>query len=198
MANEMVQAQQAPPAVAIPPVTATVLMGGYDPRDGTLRALNLDTLRQLQALVERLHCLDRLDERQRVEAVIKAGAAVGGVATKDLVVPEGEVWFLNRLTLVSPAESGAGVGDIVQVNVRVSRWPKTSADVEKAYWPADRGTTAADTFNIDFASVGELGEDLRLEAGDKLTLVATLTGAAAGADLTASLTPYGRKGKKLI
>jgi hypothetical protein len=87
MANEMVQAQQAPPAVAIPPVTATVLMGGYDPRDGTLRALNLDTLRQLQALVERLYCLDRLDERQRVEAVIKAGAAVGGVLSEGLRTP---------------------------------------------------------------------------------------------------------------
>jgi hypothetical protein len=191
------QTPQTPPAVAVPPVTATVLVGGYDPQDGTLRALNLDTLRQLQALAERLYTIDRLDDRNRVEAVIAAGAAVGSVATKELVVPDGEVWFINRLVLVSPAESGAGVGDIVQVNARISRWPKTDT-TEKGYWSAARGTAAQDTYTIDLPAQGELGEELRLEAGDKLTLVATLTGAAAGADLTASLTPYGRRGKKLI
>lgn len=197
MADKVI-ALQAPPAAGIPPLSATVLVGGYDPRDGTLRALNLDVLRQIQAQVERLYTIDRLDDRNKVEAVIAAGAAVASVASKELVVPDGEVWFVNRLVLVSPAESGVGVGDIVQVNVRVSRWPKTTTGIDKAYWSADKGTVALDTLTIDLPAQGELGEELRLEAGDKLTLVATLTGAAAGADLTASLTPYGRKGKQLI
>ena len=43
-----------------------------------------------------------------------------------------------------------------------------------------------------------LSEPLRLVGGDKLTLVATLTGAAAGAALTAELIPFGWKGRYLV
>jgi len=173
------------------------VMAGWDPTDNRFHPLNLDYIRQMAALAERLHALDRLDDRDKVEATITSGSSVGATATKDLEVPTGEVWFINRLVLVSPAESGVGVGDIVQVNVRVSKWPKTD-DVAKSYWSANRGTAAENSYTIDLPAQGELGEELRLEAGDKLTLVAALTGAAAGADLTASLTPYGRKGKKIM
>jgi len=173
------------------------VLAGWDPTDSRFHPLNLDYIRQMMALVERLHCQDRLDDRDRIEARIASGSAVGSRATRDLEVPPGEVWFINRLVLVSPAESGAGVGDIVKVNVRVSRWPRAD-DTPRSYWSEGRGTAAEDTYTIDLPAQGELGEELRLDAGDKLTLVAELTGAAAGADLTASLTPYGRKGKKIM
>lgn len=199
--DRRVEAQQV--AVAIPPITATVLMAGWE--KGELRLANLGTLDEAQVLAEKAHALDRIDDRDEVEGTIAAGAAVGATATKSIEVPTGEVWFLNRLVLVSPAESGVGVGDIVQVNVRVSKWTVpdvrggTTVDANgRAYWPAAQGTAALNTYTIDLPAQGELGEELRLEGGDKLTLTAVLTGVAAGADLTASLTPYGRKGKKLV
>jgi len=193
-AQVQMQAQQAfPPAAA-----GTVLVAGIDPRTGLPYILNLQLLAELATLAERHYAEDRIDDRQRVQATIASGSAVGASASAQITVPSGEVWYLNRLELVSPAGSGPGVGDIVQVNVRVSRWPDPAGDPNgRAYFSSNQGTAAADTFTIDLPAQGELGEELRLVGGDVLTLVAVLTGAAAGADLTASLTPYGRKGKLL-
>jgi hypothetical protein len=168
--------------------------------------IDLDKLaNQPLAAVERLYSLDRLDDRDAVQAKIAAGASVGSKAEGQLTVPAGEVWLINRLEAVSPAESGAGVGDIVQVNIRVSSWKypdaRTGTEVNangRSYWSADRGDASLNTYTIDLPAQGELGEELRLVGGDVLTLAATLTGATAGADLTATLTPYGRKVKKLV
>ena len=192
--DRVVTAQQ----TAIPPLAGTVAVAGYDPVDSQIHLLNLDFQRQLQALAERLHATDRLDSRNRVQAVIAAGSNVGAVARQAISVPVGEVWFLNRMVLTSPAESGVGVGDIVQVNVKVSLWPESGDADGKSYFPGNQGTAALDTITIDVRDDGELGEELRLPGGSKLTLIATLTGAAAGADLTATLIPYGRKGKAII
>ena len=192
------KAQEVAP-VQIPPLASqSVLVAGYDPRDGSLRVLNLGALVEPLILAEKAYCLDRLDERNMVEATIKAGSAVGAKATKELVVPAGEVWYLNRIRLLSPAESGADVGDIVKVNVAISIWPKSEDGSDKTYWAEGKGTAAEDTFDIDLPAQGELGEELRLVEGDKLTLIAELTGANAGADLTASMVPFGRKGRRLI
>ena len=167
---------------------------------------DLDKLvNQPLAAIERLYSTDRIDARDIVQAVIASGAAVGSVARGRLTVSSGEVWFLNRLVLVSPTESGVGVGDIVQVNFRISKWPYpdtragvTVDDDGRSYWANAQGTAAEDTYTVDLPAQGDLGEELRLEAGDVITLVATLTGAVAGAALTASLTPFGRKVKKLV
>lgn len=186
------------PAQAVPPLNVTALIGGYDTKDGTLRVWDLDSVRQAKALAERLHATDRIDGRNAITATIAAGAAVAAVATAALTVPADEVWFLNRVTLTSPAESGGGVGDIVQVNFRVSKWPDPAGNAAgKLYNAAGLGTIALDVLPEDFPAQGELGEELRLEPGDVLTLVATLTGVPAGANLTATLTPFGRKGKYL-
>ena len=91
------------------------------------------------------------------------------------------------------------------VNFRISKWPYpdtragvTVDDDGRSYWANAQGTAAEDTYTVDLPAQGDLGEELRLEAGDVITLVATLTGAVAGAALTASLTPFGRKVKKLV
>ncbi len=193
------EAQQEPVPVQIPPLASqTTLVAGYDPRDGTLRVVNLGALVEPLVLAEKAYCLDKLDERNKIEATIKAGSAVGAKATKVLEVPAGEVWYINRIQLVSPAESGGGVGDIVKVNVAISTWPKNEDGSDKTYWAEGKGTAAEDTFDIDLPAQGELGEELRLVGGDKLTLMAELTGADAGADLTASMTVFGRKGRRLV
>ena len=173
---------------------------------GAAAFIDLDKLvNQPLALVEGLYSLDRLDDRDAIQAVIAAGAAVGAVARARLTVPGGELWIINRLVLVSPAESGAGVGDIVQVNFRIKSWQSpdtrlgtTVDDDGRSYWSADRGDVSLNTYTVDLPAQGELGQELRLAAGDVITLVATLTGANAGADLTASLTPFGRKVKVLV
>jgi len=199
-----VEAQQAgyTPLHALYRREGFIVLGYYK---DALAFLDLDKA-VIQPLVaaEKLHATDRIDDRDQISATVKSGAAVGSKASAKLEVPSGEVWFLNRLVLVSPAESGAGVGDIVQVNFCVSAW-KLRADetelVEKAgrkYWKDNKGTAATNTYTVDLPAQGELGEELRLVGGDFITLYAELTGATAGADLTATLTPYGRKGKLLV
>jgi hypothetical protein len=181
----------------------TYLIGGYK---GQSTFLDLDKLvNEPLALVEGIYSMDRIDARDIITATVPAGAAIGDVETAQLVVPAGELWLLNRVTLVSPAESGGGVGDIVQVNFRISAWqfPDTRLgtainDNGRAYWAAGQGTAAADTYTVDFPAQGELGAELRLKAGDVITLVATLTGAIAGANLAATLTPFGRKIRRLV
>ena len=172
---------------------------------GVLAFVDLDRL-VVQPLVsaEALYALDKIDDRDRVEVKIAAGAAVGSGASARLEVPPGEVWFLNRIVLTSPPESGLNVGDIVQVNFCISPWTLRRDEtplVEGAgrkYWVANRGTAASDVYTVDVPAQGELGAELRLVGGDFITLYAELTGAPAGADLVASLTPYGRKGKLLV
>jgi len=199
-----VEAQQA----GYTPMQALARREGFIPLGyfrGALAFVDLDKL-VVQPLIaaEKLYALDRIDDRDRLEAKIASGASVGAKASAKLTVPSGEVWYLNRLVLVSPAESGAGVGDIVQVNFCVSTWALRTGEtalVEGAgrkYWSTNRGTAATDTYTVDLPAQGELGEELRLAGGDFITLYAELTGASAGADLTATLTPYGRKGKLLV
>ena len=184
----------APPKGWVPPLGGVLnLIGVYDTDLGAWVGLPIETLTEALVLAESRHAVDRIDDRNKKEATIPAGSAVGEKKTAEIEVPSGEVWFINRLVLTSPAESGPGIGDIVKVSIRVSRWPEN-----KAYWSAAKGTAALDTYTIDLPAQGELGEELRLSGGDKLTLEAELTGAVAGANLVASLSPYGRKGKRLV
>lgn len=182
-----VSAQQTP-QVAVPPIGGTVLIAGYDPVDGSLRLLNLGTLHESQVLAERLHALDRLDSRNaRKEITVAAATAVGTPVTGALEVPAGEVWFVGRLTLVTPAG--------VTGNILVSRFPKKADGADKEYLATDQAAGA--TTNYDLAGAAELGEELRLVGGDKLTVRGVVT-AVPAADVVVALTAYGRKGKRLI
>ncbi|MDO8691362.1 MAG: hypothetical protein Q7R39_15355, partial [Dehalococcoidia bacterium] len=102
-------------------------------------------------------------------------------------VPAGEVWYVSRLGLVTPAG--------VTGNILISRFPKKPDGTDKEYLAADQAAGA--TTNYDLASAGELGEELRLVGGDKITVRGVVT-AAPAADVTVTLTAYGRKGKRLI
>lgn len=188
---------------SIPPDGGRVL-AGWDPSDNRFHPLNLDVLRQLQVLMEAEHVLGIVDGRDQVSVTIAAGSAVGATGSATIEVPAGEVWFLHLAHLVSPAESGVGVGDIVQVNFRVSIWPDEASEHGQAYWQNNQGTAALDDLYAEFhpgapfIGLKNVPKPLRLPAGSKIRLEATLTGAAAGANLVATLTPYGYKGKQLI
>jgi hypothetical protein len=176
-----------------------VIAGGWDA--GAWRTLNLDTLRQLWRLSERIQPCGKLDGRNTVTATIAAGSAVGVTAEAALSVPSGELWFIQALEIVSPPECAPGQGQIVTVNFRISAWPDDDDSNEdgKLFWETARGTIATDTYWQEFFASGPWGDPenldvpLRLVAADYITLIATLTGAAATAAMSATLTPYGYK-----
>ena len=193
--------------VQIAPIPADqppVLIAGYDSKDGSLRIMNLRTLVEQLAPAERVHVVGKVDSRDGITATIPAASAIGTVVTEELEVPSGEVWFIDVIELISPAESGPAVGDIVQVNVRVSSWPDSASEAGQSHYAVNQGTAALENFYAEFNHVAplwaldNLSTELRLVGGDKLTLVATLTGAIAGAALVATLNPYGWKGRYLV
>ena len=183
--GQELQVQQA--GAAVPPLIGSVIVGGFDPRDGSLRVLNLGNLVEQLLQVEALHTEDRLDDRNRKSLTIPAGTGTGVTMSAALEIPAGEVWYLNRLTLTTPAG--------VTANILVSKFPRKADGTDKEYLPADQA--AGTTVNYDLAAVGELGADLRLEGGDKLTIRGTTT-AAITADIAVELIPYGRKARKLL
>jgi hypothetical protein len=178
------------------------VLGGYK---GQSAFLDLDKLvNQPLARVEGLYSLDRLDARDIITASIPATAVIGDIITAQLAVPAGELWLVNRVVVVSPAQTGAE-GQIVTVNFRLSAWQipdtrigTTVHDNGRSYWPAAQGSVAANTYTVDCPAQGELGEELRLAGGSVITLVATLTAANASAILAATLTPFGRKIRRLV
>ncbi len=187
-----VRPQQTLQTIAIPPFSQSVLMAGYDTRDGTIRVLDLTTLVEALVNAEKAHSLDRIDTRNQVQVTVVNGTAVGGVATGKITVPTGDVWYLNRLSVVCPADATGTVG----FNILVSRFPKATDGTDKPYNAADVVAMGATT-NSDLVTVGQQGEDRRLEGGDVLTLRLTAT-IAFTADKVFTLIPYGRKGKKLL
>jgi len=129
---------------------------------------------------------------------------VGTVATAMLTVPPGELWLLNRINITRVA---VGAGEFVSINFRISAWPypdvrggATVNPAGRAYLADDLTATGSSDVNedIDFPAQGELGTELRLKGGDTITLVAVLTGAVAAAARDVTLTPYGRKVRKLV
>ena len=193
------KAQQGLVLAAPPYLIGGVISGGWDA--GAWRVLNLDTLRQLWRLSERIQPAGKLDSRNTVTATIAAGSAVGVVAEATLTVPSGELWFIQALQVVSPPECAAGEGQIVQVNFRISAWPDDDDSDEdgKLFWATGRGTIGTDTYwqelytSAPMLAPENLDVPIRLAAADYITLIATLTGAAATAAMNATLTPYGYK-----
>jgi len=162
------------------------LIGVYDSDKGVWVGLPLQALTQALVLAEALHAVDRIDERDHVAITVPDASDAGTVKTKELEVPAGEVWFINRLNLVTEAE--------VTGNVRVSKFPKVN-DVDKKYLGTDQAASA-DT-DYDLADAGHLGAELRLAGGDKLTVVATAS-VLTTADRTVTLNLYGRKARRLV
>jgi hypothetical protein len=150
--------------------------------------LPLQVLREALLNAEALQTEDRIDERDKIEVTVPNASAQDVVRNTEFEVPSGEVWFLNRLNLVTEAE--------VSGNIRISKFPKVS-DIDKKYLGTDQAASS-DT-DYDLAEPGQLGADLRLIGGDKITLVATaIAVGGTTADRKVTLNPYGRKAKRLV
>ncbi len=182
-------AGQRPPKGWVPPLGQDLtLLGVYDNESGYWMGLPLQVLREALLTAESLHTEDRIDERDKIEVTVPDGSAQDVVKTKEYEVPAGELWYLNRLNLVTEAE--------VSANIRVSKFPKTGT-VDKTYLGTD--LAASQDENYDLASAGQLGADLRLLGGDKLTVVATVTAVGGTtADRKVTLNVYGRKARRLV
>jgi len=178
-----------PPKGWVPPLGQDLtLLGVYDNESGYWMGLPLQVLREALLTAESLHTEDRIDERDKIEVTVPDVSAQDVVKTKEYEVPAGEVWFLNRLNLVTEAE--------VSGNIRISKFPKVS-DIDKKYLGTDQA--ASQNEDYDLASAGQLGADLRLIGGDKLTVVATVTAVGGTtADRKVTLNLYGRKAKRLV
>jgi hypothetical protein len=192
MTNKIVPQQvpgQRPPKGWVPPLGQFLsLLGVYDNETGHWVGLPLQALKEALLTAESHHTEDRIDERNKITVTMPDATAVDTVRTTEYEIPAGEVWYLNRLSLVTEAE--------VSGNVRVSKFPKTG-DVEKKYLGTDQAAGAST--NYDLATAGQLGADLRLVGGDKLTVVATVTAVGGTtADRKVTLNPYGRKARRLL
>jgi hypothetical protein len=192
MAKEIVPQQyagQRPPKGWVPPLGQLLsLLGVYDNVSGYWVGLPLQALTEALLVAEALHTEDRIDERDKIEVTAPNGTAQDEVKTKEFEVPAGEVWYLNRLNLVTEAE--------VAGNLRISKFPKVS-DIDKKYLGTDQAAGA--NTNYDLAAAGQLGADLRLVGGDKITVVATVTAAGGTtADRKVTLSPFGRKSTRLV
>ncbi|AII60868.1 hypothetical protein [Dehalococcoides mccartyi] len=192
MKNKIVPQQyagQRPPKGWVPPLGQELtLLGVYDNDSGYWMGLPLQVLREALLTAESLHTEDRIDERDKIEATVPNASAQDTVKTKEFEVPAGEVWYLNRLNLITEAE--------ISGNVRVSRFPKVDT-VEKKYLGTD--LAASQNEDYDLASPGQLGADLRLLGGDKLTVIATVTAVGGTtADRKVTLNIYGRKARRLV
>ncbi|MDD5038373.1 MAG: hypothetical protein PHN78_03555, partial [Dehalococcoidales bacterium] len=164
------------------------LLGVYDNESGYWMGLPLQVLREALLNAEALQTEDRIDERDKIEVTVPNASAQDVVRTTEFEVPSGEVWFLNRLNLVTEAE--------VSGNIRISKFPKVS-DIDKKYLGTDQA--ASNDTDYDLAEAGQLGADLRLVGGDKITLVATVTAVGGTtADRKVTLNPYGRKANRLV
>jgi hypothetical protein len=181
-------ATQQLPAGTIPGAPVIV----WDHRNNQYGILNQGFLAELCLLAEKAYTIDRLDDRNGVKATIKNGAAVNDVVKGTIEVPAGEVWYINRLSVVCPAADATGSA---KFNIEVSSFPKADS-ANKDYLSADVTAMGATT-NYDLASVGHLGEELRLIGGDKLVLRLTVT-VAFTADKDFNLIVYGRAGKRLV
>ena len=178
-----------PPKGWVPPLGQDLtLLGVYDSESGYWMGLPLQVLREALLTAESLHTEDRIDERDKIEITVPDVSAQDMVKTKEYEVPAGEVWFLNRLNLVTEVE--------VSGNIRISKFPKVS-DIDKKYLGTDQAAGA--TTNYDLAAAGQLGANLRLIGGDKLTVVATVTAVGGTtADRKVTLNLYGRKARRLV
>ena len=167
------------------------LLGGYK---GQSVFVDLDKLvNQPLVLAEKAYCQDKVDSRNGVEVTVENGAGVGDVVTGEIAVPAGEVWYLNRLSVVCPAADATGS---CSFNILVSSFPKTAVGGDKPYLPANV-TAMGVTTDYDLPAQGELGEELRLVGGDILTLQLVVT-VAFTADKVFRLNPWGRQGKSLV
>ena len=178
-----------PPKGWVPPLGQLLsLLGAYDEETGYWVGLPLQALTEALVVAESLHTQDRIDGRNKIELEVPSGTEADAVKTKEYEIPSGEVWYINRFNLATPLE--------VLGNIRISKFPKVDS-TDKAYLADNQAVNSS--VDYDLSAVGQLGADLRLIGGDKITLVGKVQASGATtAARTVTLNIYGRKARRLV
>lgn len=160
----------------------------------SLKPLPLEALTEALLAAEALHTEDRLDGGGTThECSVPSGTEAEVVKTKEVEVPAGEVWFVERLALTTELE--------VLGNIRISKFPKVD-DTEKAllasYQAEPSGGHSTYLVNYDLADPSLLGAPLRLLGGARIIVVGKVhASGATTADRKVSLNIYGRKARRI-
>lgn len=185
------------------------LLGGYK---GATTFLDLDKLvNEPLVKVEQQHILGILDGReedydlQTITPVV--GDPIGTVYAQTLVVPSGQVWYINAVRTVLNT-TGAAQGLVG--NWRCSLWPDKGATPQEAgqsFHPAPgliRAPGGSTTWLDEFGPIATAWEItnklplLRLPAGTMITFTVATTTAVVDLAVTSTLQLYGFVGKKLV
>ena len=155
---------------------------------------------------EQLHVLGILDGREEdydlQTITIPNGSAIGAVVTESLTVPTGEVWFINAVRLVTPADAGGRAN----INWRCSLWTDRLAAVAagQLFTALGYGGVAGgawwDEFHAGapFIAPNNKNYPLRLPAGTIITFQATNTLAIATGAMACTGALFGWIGKALV
>lgn len=206
------------PASVIPNASAAgvIPVGNYK---GVPAFWDLDkAVNQPLVWAEKQFPIDKVDERDgpagvQAQVTLPIGAADGThVAGNAITVPAGQVWYLQsyRFTILQSAAIAGVTG--VRCTFRTNAFPQVAA-VDKEYHAAAAfaigvpgallAAIAAADVNLGpqnfTTAAGEMGVQMRLVAGNTITVVAWPYGAAlAGQAVLVNLAVYGWKAKVLV
>ena len=181
------------------------LIGKYK---GVPASLDIDTLVEPLVWAEQLHILGILDGRVEghdlVTVTIPLGALANATLTGTLPVPAGEVWFINAVRMVTPADNGGSP----TVNWHCSLWPDPAATPSAFGQPfhavpinfTPGGGTQWDEFGIP-ATIWDAANKpmmLRLPGGTVITFTVVNAGAVALGAMACTLALFGSIGKPLV
>lgn len=181
------------------------LIGKYK---GVPASLDIDTLVEPLIQAEQLHILGILDGRVEdhdlVTVTIPLGALANAALTGTLTVPAGEVWFINAVRMVTPADNGGSP----TVNWHCSLWPDPAATPSVFGQPfhaaainfTPGGGTQWDEFGIP-ATIWDAANKpmmLRLPGGTVITFTVVNAGAVALGAMACTLALFGSIGKPLV
>ena len=157
---------------------------------------------------EQLHILGILDGRLEghdlLTVTIPLGSVAGAPLSGNLAVPADEVWFINAVRMVTPADNGGSP----TVNWHCSLWTDPAATPSAFGQPfhaaginfTPGGGTQWDEFGIP-ATVWDATNKpmmLRLPGGTVITLTVINTGAVAIGAMACTLALFGSVGKTLV
>ena len=181
------------------------LIGKYK---GVPASLDIDTLVEPLVWAEQLHILGILDGRVEghdlVTVTIPLGALANAALTGTLTVPADEVWFINAVRMVTPADNGGSP----TVNWHCSLWPDPAATPSAFGQPFHAapinftpvGGTQWDEFGIP-ATIWDATNKpmmLRLPGGTVITFTVVNAGAVALGAMACTLALFGSIGKPLV
>jgi len=165
-------------------------------------------VKQPLVTAEQLHIMGILDGRLEdydIQTVtIPLAAALGAIVTGGLTVPTGEVWFINAVRMISPAD----IGGSPSMNWHCSLWTDPAATPSafgQPFHPAainftPGGGTQWDEFGIP-ATIWDPSNKpmmLRLPAGAVITFTVTNTLAIATGAMACTMALFGSIGKSLV